>query len=82
VLAVPNLSLSEMTEAGARRISVGGGLTWVAVGAMMAAARAIRDEGDFGALATTARVERWLLVGDRERATVIADGEGVDDQDP
>ena len=32
VLALPELSLAEIVEAGARRISVGGGLTWVAVG--------------------------------------------------
>src|SRR5580765_6668757 len=31
VLAVPSLSLAEMAEAGAQRISVGGALTWVAV---------------------------------------------------
>ena len=33
------------------RISVGGALTWVAVDAMAAAAKRIRDEGDFSALA-------------------------------
>ena len=33
VLAHPGLSVSEIVDAGGRRISVGGGLTWVAVGA-------------------------------------------------
>ena len=82
VLAVPNLSLSQIVDAGAQRVSVGGGLTWVAVGAMMAAAKAIRDHGDFAALATTPRVERWLLVSDRKRATAIAAEEGADGPDP
>jgi 2-methylisocitrate lyase-like PEP mutase family enzyme len=82
VLAVPNLSLSEIVDAGARRVSVGGGLTWVAVGAMMEAAKAIHDHGDFAALAKTPRVERWLLVSDRKRATAIAAEDGADGPDP
>jgi 2-methylisocitrate lyase-like PEP mutase family enzyme len=53
VLARPGLSLSEIVAAGARRVSVGGGLTWVAVAAMADAARAIRDTGDFASLAAT-----------------------------
>ena len=31
VLALPGLSLAEIVAAGAQRVSVGGGLTWVAV---------------------------------------------------
>jgi 2-methylisocitrate lyase-like PEP mutase family enzyme len=50
VLAVAGMSLSEIVEAGARRISVGGGLAWVAAGALIDAARAIR-EGDLSVLA-------------------------------
>ena len=38
VLAVPSLSLAEMAEAGAQRVSVGGALTWVAVKAAADAA--------------------------------------------
>ena len=43
VLALPMLSVQEIFEAGAQRISVGGGLTWVAVRAMADAAIAMRD---------------------------------------
>src|SRR6202140_2522697 len=47
VLAVAGLSFAEIVVAGARRVSVGGALTWVAVKAMAQAAEAIRDHGDF-----------------------------------
>ncbi len=51
VLALPNLSLAEIVDAGAQRVSVGGALTWVAVSAMADAARAIHDTGDLSSLA-------------------------------
>ena len=60
VLAVASLTLAEMTQAGAQRISLGGSLTWVAVNAMAAAAQAIRDHGDFSALAAPVRLDEWL----------------------
>ena len=60
VLARPGLSLDEIAEAGARRVSVGGGLTWVAVAAMAAAAERIRDDGDFSALDVRVRLKEWL----------------------
>ena len=60
VLARPDLSLEEIAAAGARRISVGGGLTWVAVSAMSAAAERMRDLGDFSALDAPVRLEEWL----------------------
>jgi len=50
VLARPDLSMAEIVDAGAQRISVGGSLTWVAVSAMTAAASEIRDHGDFSSL--------------------------------
>jgi 2-methylisocitrate lyase-like PEP mutase family enzyme len=50
VLALPGMSLAEIVEAGAQRVSVGGGLTWVAVDAMVAAATRIRDHSDLGGL--------------------------------
>jgi len=50
VLARPGLSMAEIFDAGAQRISVGGSLTWVAVSAMAAAATEIRDHGDFSSL--------------------------------
>ncbi len=60
VLAIPGLSFAELSEAGARRVSVGGGLTWVAVEALADAAEAIRDSGDFSALATALPLDDWL----------------------
>ena len=60
VLAVPGLTMAELVEAGARRVSVGGSLTWVALSGMVAAAEAIRDGGDFGALAARVPVGEWL----------------------
>jgi 2-methylisocitrate lyase-like PEP mutase family enzyme len=60
VLARPDLSMRELSEAGARRVSVGGALTWVAVGAMAAAARQLRDDGDFSSLATQVPIQDWL----------------------
>jgi 2-methylisocitrate lyase-like PEP mutase family enzyme len=60
VLALPELSLSEIVEAGARRVSVGGGLTWVAVKAMADAASAIRGSGDFSPLAARLPLGDWF----------------------
>jgi 2-methylisocitrate lyase-like PEP mutase family enzyme len=60
VLALPGLSVGEIAEAGGTRISVGSGLAWVAVGAMVAAAEQIRDGGDFSALAAPVRIREWL----------------------
>jgi 2-methylisocitrate lyase-like PEP mutase family enzyme len=60
VLAHRGLSMSEIVEAGGRRISVGGALTWVAVGAFAAAAERIRDHGDFSALVAPAQLRQWL----------------------
>jgi 2-methylisocitrate lyase-like PEP mutase family enzyme len=60
VLALGGLSLAEIVDAGAQRVSVGGGLAWVAVDAMAAAAAAIRDRGDFSALKARPPIEDWL----------------------
>jgi 2-methylisocitrate lyase-like PEP mutase family enzyme len=60
VLARPGLTASEIAAAGGRRISLGGALTWVAVGAMAAAAARMRDHGDFSALDVPVDIERWL----------------------
>jgi 2-methylisocitrate lyase-like PEP mutase family enzyme len=60
VLALPGLSVAEIVEAGARRISVGGALTWVAVKAMADAAVALRDTGDTSALAARVPLDDWL----------------------
>jgi 2-methylisocitrate lyase-like PEP mutase family enzyme len=60
VLARPGLSMRAIADAGGRRVSVGGALTWVAVRAMAAAAEEMRDDGDFSALAGSLPLEAWL----------------------
>ena len=52
--------MSEIVEAGGHRISVGGVLTWVAVGAMAEAAEAMRDRGDLSSLTAPVRIKEWL----------------------
>jgi 2-methylisocitrate lyase-like PEP mutase family enzyme len=63
VLARRDLSVGEIAAAGGQRISVGGALTWVAVGALAAAAEQIRDRGDFSALVAPAELGQWLAGG-------------------
>jgi 2-methylisocitrate lyase-like PEP mutase family enzyme len=60
VLALGGLSLAEIVGAGAQRVSVGGGLTWVAVKALADAATAIRDGGDLSALTARVPLGDWL----------------------
>ena len=60
VLALPGLSLAEITGAGAQRVSVGGGLTWVAYRAMADAAEAMRDEGELASLAARLPLDEWF----------------------
>lgn len=62
VLARPGLSFAEVVEAGARRVSVGGGLAWVGVRAVVDAATILRDSGDFSILGSRLpAVDGWLL---------------------
>jgi 2-methylisocitrate lyase-like PEP mutase family enzyme len=62
VLARPGLSFAEVVEAGARRVSVGGSLAWVAVRAVVEAATILRDAGDFPILGSRLPVvDGWLL---------------------
>jgi 2-methylisocitrate lyase-like PEP mutase family enzyme len=60
VLARPSLTFAAIAGAGAQRVSVGGGLAWVAVKAMADAAEAIRDDGDFSALAVRVPLGDWF----------------------
>jgi 2-methylisocitrate lyase-like PEP mutase family enzyme len=60
VLALGSLSLAEIVEAGAQRVSVGGALAWVAVRALADAAAAIRDSGDLSALAARVPLAEWF----------------------
>jgi 2-methylisocitrate lyase-like PEP mutase family enzyme len=60
VLTVPGLSVAEIVDAGAQRISVGGSLAWVAVRAFADAAGALRDRGDASALAARVPLDDWF----------------------
>jgi 2-methylisocitrate lyase-like PEP mutase family enzyme len=60
VLALSGMSLAPIVEAGAQRISVGGGLAWAAVHALGAAAEAIRDRGDFSVLRPSPPLRDWF----------------------
>ena len=60
VLAVPNLTLAELAEAGAQRVSVGGSLTWVAVNAFADAARTILEDGDFSSFGPSPPLRDWF----------------------
>jgi 2-methylisocitrate lyase-like PEP mutase family enzyme len=73
VLARPGLSLAEIAAAGARRISVGGALTWVAVSAMAAAAEKMRDLGDFSSLDVSVRLQDWLADEAKLLATTLTE---------
>jgi 2-methylisocitrate lyase-like PEP mutase family enzyme len=60
VLAHRKLSMAEIVDAGACRISVGGGLAFVAVAAMASAAERIRDDGDLSVLDARVPIDEWL----------------------
>jgi 2-methylisocitrate lyase-like PEP mutase family enzyme len=54
------LSVQQIVEAGAQRISVGGALAWAAAEALAQAAERIRDDGDFSGLGSARRIRGWL----------------------
>ncbi len=60
VLAHPGLSMGEIAAAGAQRVSVGGGLAWVAIAAMATAAEEMRESGDFSSLGVRLPIDDWL----------------------
>ena len=60
VLARSDLTFDEIAGAGAQRVSLGGSLTWSAVGAAAAAAEAIRDRGDFSLLRPSPPLDHWF----------------------
>jgi 2-methylisocitrate lyase-like PEP mutase family enzyme len=60
VLALPHFSVGEIATAGARRISVGSLLAWVAIDAMADAAERMRDGGDLSGLKVSGRIGEWL----------------------
>jgi 2-methylisocitrate lyase-like PEP mutase family enzyme len=59
VLARPELTFDALIDAGAQRVSVGGALTWSGVNALVEAATAIGERGDFSLLGTSPP-ENWL----------------------
>jgi len=59
VLALRGMSMTEIKDAGAQRISVGGGLTWIAVNAMAGAARSILA-GDLSVLEAGPPLDEWF----------------------
>lgn len=60
VLALPGMSIAAIAEAGARRISVGGGLAWAAVNGLVAAARELRDGTVPAAIGPPRELRAWL----------------------
>jgi 2-methylisocitrate lyase-like PEP mutase family enzyme len=60
VLALPGISLEQIVAAGAQRVSLGGGLAWVAVKAFADAAQAIHDRGDLSVLGARVPLADWL----------------------
>jgi len=59
VLALRGMSMSEIIEAGAQRVSIGGGLTWIAINAMAGAAQSILA-GDLSVLEAGPPLEEWF----------------------
>jgi 2-methylisocitrate lyase-like PEP mutase family enzyme len=51
--------MAELVEAGAQRISVGGGLTWASVDAAAGVAEAMLERGDFSGLSKPSRLSGW-----------------------
>jgi 2-methylisocitrate lyase-like PEP mutase family enzyme len=62
VLAHPKLTMAEVVDAGAKRISVGGSLAFLSVAAVADAARRLRDDRDFEAVRVPSEL-RELLAG-------------------
>ena len=60
VLGFPGFTIAEIFEAGAQRVSVGGGLTWVAVAAMADAVTTLLETGDLSPLDVEVPLDRWF----------------------
>jgi 2-methylisocitrate lyase-like PEP mutase family enzyme len=59
-IARPDLTLAEIFDAGAQRVSVGGALAYGAMGAMADVARAVLERGELAGLRVTAPIRDWL----------------------
>jgi 2-methylisocitrate lyase-like PEP mutase family enzyme len=60
VLGFPGFTIGEIFEAGAQRVSVGGGLTWVAVAAMADAVTTLLETGDLSRLDVEVPLDQWF----------------------
>ena len=60
VLAFPGVSMAELVDAGAQRVSVGGWLAFTAVESLVAAATQMRDDGDFSSFRRPPGLGEWL----------------------
>jgi len=60
VLVLPGMSVTATFAAGARRVSVGGGLTWIAVGALVDAAQPLLDGGSLAPPPAPLALRDWL----------------------
>ena len=60
VLALRGMRFDDLAAAGAQRVSVGGGLAFVATSALISAATAIRDDGDFSVLSVEHSPREYL----------------------
>ena len=60
VLGFPGFTIGEIFEAGAQRVSVGGGLTWVGVAAMADAVTTLLETGDLSPLDVEVPLGRWF----------------------
>ncbi len=60
ILALPGMTVPEIIEAGAQRISAGGGLTWAAVSGLFEASIELRDRGRTGSLVPPEDLFDWL----------------------
>jgi 2-methylisocitrate lyase-like PEP mutase family enzyme len=63
VLARPQLSMAEIVEAGAQRVSIGSWLAMVSVDAVVETAAKMRDAGDFSDLRAPRQINEWLSAG-------------------
>jgi len=59
-LGRPDVSVAELTAAGAQRISVGSSLAWVAAERMAAVARGLKEDGDLSGLAIDGTAARLI----------------------
>lgn len=60
VLVRPGLTVADAVEAGARRVSLGGGLAWAAVNSLVATAEELRGGGSPIWMRRPANLDEWL----------------------